>query len=176
MALIKKFKDFTPKIASSVYLSENATIIGEVEIGEESSVWFNAVLRGDVGLIRIGKKSNIQDGCVLHATHGESIVDIGNGVTVGHNAIVHGAKICDNALIGMGAIILDNAVIGENTIVAAGAVVTKNTVLEPNSIYAGIPAQKIKSLDPDKAFKMMQDSASHYCGYAEEYKEYKGKE
>ena len=148
MALIKSIKGIEPKVAENVYLAENATIIGEVEIEEDSSVWFGAILRGDVGLIHIGKNTNIQDGCVLHASYGSSTVQIGDNVTVGHNAIVHGAKIGNNCLIGMGSVILDNAEIGENTIIAAGAVVTKNTIVESNSIYAGIPAKKIKGRCP----------------------------
>lgn len=173
MALIKSIKGMEPKIAENVYLAENATIIGEVEIEENSSVWFGAILRGDVGLIHIGKNSNIQDGCVLHASYGSSTVQIGDNVTVGHNAIVHGAKIGNNCLIGMGSVVLDNAEIGENTIIAAGAVVTKNTIVEPNSIYAGIPAKKIKELSPEQAHTMMQKSADGYQMYAGWYQEEK---
>lgn len=173
MALIKSIKGMEPKIAENVYLAENATIIGEVEIEENSSVWFGAILRGDVGLIHIGKNSNIQDGCVLHASYGGSTVQIGDNVTVGHNAIVHGAKIGNNCLIGMGSVVLDNAEIGENTIIAAGAVVTKNTIVEPNSIYAGIPAKKIKELSPEQAHATMQKSADGYQMYAGWYQEEK---
>ncbi len=171
MALIKSIKGIEPKVAENVYLAENATIIGEVEIEEDSSVWFGAILRGDVGLIHIGKNTNIQDGCVLHASYGSSTVQIGDNVTVGHNAIVHGAKIGNNCLIGMGSVILDNAEIGENTIIAAGAVVTKNTIVESNSIYAGIPAKKIKDLSPEQAHAMMQKSADGYQLYASWYQE-----
>lgn len=171
MALIKSIKGIEPKVAENVYLAENATIIGEVEIEEDSSVWFGAILRGDVGLIHIGKNTNIQDGCVLHASYGSSTVQIGDNVTVGHNAIVHGAKIGNNCLIGMGSVILDNAEIGENTIIAAGAVVTKNTIVESNSIYAGIPAKKIKDLSPEQAYAMMQKSADGYQLYASWYQE-----
>ncbi len=171
MALIKSIKGIEPKVAENVYLAENSTIIGEVEIEEGSSVWFGAILRGDVGLIHIGKNTNIQDGCVLHASYGSSTVQIGDNVTVGHNAIVHGAKIGNNCLIGMGSVVLDNAEIGENTIIAAGAVVTKNTIVESNSIYAGIPAKKIKELSPEQAHNMMQKSADGYQLYASWYRE-----
>lgn len=171
MALIKSIKGIEPIVAENVYLAENATIIGEVEIEEGSSVWFGAILRGDVGLIHIGKNTNIQDGCVLHASFGSSTVQIGDNVTVGHNAIVHGAKIGNNCLIGMGSVVLDNAEIGENTIIAAGAVVTKNTIVESNSIYAGIPAKKIKELSPEQAHDMMQKSADGYQLYASWYRE-----
>lgn len=166
MALIKSVQGFTPKIAKDVYLAENATIIGEVEIGEGSSVWFNAVLRGDVGGIRLGKNVNIQDGCMLHATYGKSTVEVGDNVSVGHNAIVHGAKICNNVLIGMGAVVMDNVVVGENSIIAAGAVVTKNTNIEPGSLYAGIPAKKIKDVTPEQAESVITRTAESYRKYS----------
>jgi carbonic anhydrase/acetyltransferase-like protein (isoleucine patch superfamily) len=171
MALIKKLRGFEPQIATDVYLAETATLIGEVEIAEGSSIWFGAVLRGDVGAIKIGRNSNIQDGCVLHATFEKSIVEVGDNVTVGHNAIIHGAKIGNNVLVGMGSVVLDNVVVGENTIIAAGAVVTKNSILEPNSIYAGTPAKKIKELDEQQAKEMMHKSADAYQKYSKWYEE-----
>ena len=169
MALIKSVRGFAPKIAHNVYMAENATIIGDVEIGEDCSVWFNAVIRGDVNSIRIGKNVNIQDGCVLHTSYGTSVIEMGDNVSVGHNAVIHGAKIENNVLIGMGAIILDNAVIGENSIIAAHAVVTKNTIVEPGSLYAGIPAKKIKDVSPEQTRDMIQKISNNYRMYASWY-------
>jgi len=144
MALIKSVRGFTPKIGKNCYLAENATIIGDVVIGDECSIWFNAVLRGDVNSISIGDKVNIQDGAVLHTLYEKSKIHIGNNVSIGHNVTIHGATIRDYVLVGMGAIILDHAVVNENTIIAAGALVRDSEVLEPNSIYAGVPAKKLK--------------------------------
>ena len=168
MALIKSVRGFTPQIGENTYLSENATIVGDVTIGKDCSIWFNAVLRGDVNPIRIGDRVNIQDGSVLHTLYERSVVEIGNDVSVGHNAIIHGAKIGNNVLIGMGAIIMDNAIVPDNTIVAAGAVVLSNSVLEPG-IYAGIPAKKVK--DASEAIgKAAHDNAQGYLMYKEWYK------
>lgn len=127
MALIKSVRGFTPKIGNDTFLADNATIIGDVEIGDGCSIWFGTVLRGDVNSIRIGNGVNIQDGSVLHTLYQKSIIEIGNNVSVGHNVVIHGAKVCDGALLGMGSIILDHAVIGEGAIIAAGAVVLSNT-------------------------------------------------
>ena len=135
MALIKSVRGFTPKIGNDTFLADNATIIGDVEIGDGCSIWFGTVLRGDVNSIRIGNGVNIQDGSVLHTLYQKSIIEIGNNVSVGHNVVIHGAKVCDGALLGMGSIILDHAVIGEGAIIAAGAVVLSNTQVEPGSIY-----------------------------------------
>ena len=150
MALIKSVRGFTPKIGNDTFLADNATIIGDVEIGDGCSIWFGTVLRGDVNSIRIGNGVNIQDGSVLHTLYQKSIIEIGNNVSVGHNVVIHGAKVCDGALLGMGSIILDHAVIGEGAIIAAGAVVLSNTQVEPGSIYAGAPAKFIKKVDPEQ--------------------------
>ncbi len=147
--MIKSFAGKTPVIDESVFVAENAAIIGDVTIGKGSSIWYSAVLRGDMCAITIGENSNIQDNATVHVGMKDSTV-IGNGVTVGHNALVHGAKIGDNALIGMGSVVLDGAVIGENSIVAAGAVVTSNTVVPPNSLVAGVPATVVKELSPQQ--------------------------
>ena len=146
MALIKEVRGFTPKIADNVFMAENATIIGDVTIGEGCSIWFNTVLRGDVNTITIGKHVNIQDGSVLHTLYEKSTIEIGDYVSVGHNVTIHGEKICDYALVGMGATVLDNAVVGEGAIVAAGSLVLSNTVIEPNSIWGGVPAKFIKNI------------------------------
>lgn len=151
MALIKSVRGFTPKIGNDTYLADNATIIGDVEIGDGCSIWFGTVLRGDVNSIRIGNGVNIQDGSVLHTLYEKSTIEIGNNVSVGHNVVIHGAKVCDGALLGMGSIILDHAVIGEGAIIAAGSVVLSKTQVEPGSIYAGAPAKFIKKVDPEQA-------------------------
>ena len=136
-----------PQIPSDCFVAPNATIVGEVTLGEQCSVWFNAVIRGDVNSITIGNKVNIQDGACLHATYQKHATVIGNNVSIGHNAIVHGCTIEDNVLIGMGAIVMDNCVVESHTIIAAGAVVTQNTRCESGYIYAGVPAKKVKALD-----------------------------
>ena len=146
MKIIKAVKGKSPQISDDCFIAENATIVGEVTIGEQCSVWFNAVIRGDVHYIKIGNKVNIQDGAVIHATYQKSPTTIGNNVSIGHNAIVHGCTIQDNVLIGMGSIIMDDCVIESNSIIAAGAVVTKNTRVESGSIYAGVPAKKVKDI------------------------------
>jgi carbonic anhydrase/acetyltransferase-like protein (isoleucine patch superfamily) len=170
MALIKSVRGYTPVIGIGCFLAENATIIGDVVIGNECSIWFNTVIRGDVNSIRIGNKVNIQDGSVLHTLYQKSVIEIGDNVSVGHNVIVHGARIEKNVLLGMGSIILDNAVIGENTIIGAGSVVLENTVAEPDSIYAGIPAKRIKKIDPVQSKEMIQRISENYTLYAGWYK------
>ena len=169
MALIKSILGFTPSFGKNCYLSENATIIGDVIVGDYSSIWFNAVLRGDVNPIRIGTRVNIQDGCMLHTLHKKSVVEIGDNVTIGHNAIIHGAKIEKNVLIGMGAIIMDYSIIKENSIVAAGALVLEHSVVESGWIYGGVPAKKIKELDPEAIQRMTLRSADNYLKYVEWY-------
>lgn len=171
MALIKSVRGFTPEIGENVYLAENATIVGDVIIGNDCSIWFNAVLRGDVNSIRIGNKVNIQDGSVLHTLYQKSTIEIGDNVSLGHNVNIHGAKICDNCLIGIGATILDHAVIGENSIIAANALVLSNTVVEPNSVYAGVPAKKVKDIEPEQTQEMINKIANNYLMYASWYKE-----
>lgn len=171
MALIKSLRGFTPKIGKDCYLAENSTIIGDVVIGDECSIWFNAVLRGDVNSIRIGNRVNIQDGVVIHTLYKKSMTEIGNNVSLGHNVIIHGAKIEDNTLIGMGAVVLDNAVIGTGSIIAANALVLSNTIVEPNSIYAGVPAKKVKDVAPEQARDMVQRIANDYLMYSKWYGE-----
>lgn len=171
MALIKSVRGFTPVIGKNVYLAENATIIGDVVIGDDCSIWFNAVLRGDVNSIRIGNKVNIQDGTVLHTLYQKSVVEIGNNVSIGHNVTIHGAKINDNALIGIGATILDHAVIGSNSIIAANSLVLTGTIVESNSVYAGIPAKKVKDIEPEQTAEMIDKIANNYLMYAGWYKE-----
>uniref|UniRef100_UPI003F6995DC gamma carbonic anhydrase family protein n=1 Tax=Polaribacter sp. TaxID=1920175 RepID=UPI003F6995DC len=146
MSIIKTVRGKTPNIPTDCFIAENATILGEVSFGKECSVWYNAVIRGDVHYIKIGNKVNIQDGAVVHATYQKSPTTIGNNVSIGHNAIVHGCTIHDNVLVGMGAIIMDDSVIESNTIIASGAVVTKNTRVASGSVYAGVPAKKVKDI------------------------------
>lgn len=171
MALIKEVRGFTPQIGDNTYLAENATIIGDVIMGKDCSVWFNTVLRGDVNSIRIGNRVNIQDGSVLHTLYQKSVVEIGDDVSIGHNVVIHGAKIENGALIGMGAIVLDHAVIGEGAIVAAGSVILSGTQVEPGSIYAGVPAKFVKKVDPDQAKEMNQKIAKNYLMYSGWFKE-----
>jgi len=139
-------------------------------MGDDCSIWFNAVIRGDVNAIRIGNKVNIQDGAVLHTLYQKSTIEIGDNVSVGHNVIIHGAKIENNVLIGMGATILDHAVIGTNSIIAANALVLTGTIVEPNSVYAGIPAKKVKEIEPEQSMEMIHKIANNYLMYSEWYK------
>ncbi|MDR2954287.1 MAG: gamma carbonic anhydrase family protein [Prevotella sp.] len=171
MALVKGVRGFIPEIGENTYLADNATIIGDVVIGKDCSIWFNAVLRGDVNSIRIGDRVNIQDGTVLHTLYQKSVVEIGDDVSVGHNVVIHGAKIENGALIGMGSIILDHAVIGEGAIVAAGSVILSGTQVEPGSIYAGVPAKFVKKVDPDQAKEINQKIAKNYLMYSGWFKE-----
>lgn len=171
MALIKSVRGFTPKMGDNVYLADNATVIGDVTMGSDCSIWFNTVLRGDVNTITIGNKVNIQDGSVLHTLYEKSTIEIGDNVSIGHNVTIHGAKICNNVLVGMGATILDNAVIGENSIIAANSLVLSNTIVESGSIYGGIPAKKIKDVAPEQTAEMINKIANNYLMYASWYKE-----
>ena len=171
MALIKSVRGFTPKMGNNCYLADNATIIGDVVMGDDCSVWFGAVLRGDVNSIRIGNRVNIQDNSTVHTTFEDSVADIGDDVTIGHNVVVHGARIESNALIGIGSVLLDNCVVGSNTLVAAGSVVLERTILEPNSLYAGTPAKRIKTIDPRRLESMIRRIAKDYVMYAGWYKE-----
>ncbi len=170
MALIKSVRGFTPVIGEETYLADNAAIIGDVVIGKGCSVWFGTVLRGDVNSIRIGNSVNIQDGSVLHTLYEKSTIEIGDDVSIGHNVTIHGAKICNGALIGMGSVVLDHAVIGEGSIIAAGSVVLSNTQVEPGSIYAGVPAKFIKKVDPEQSKEINQKIARNYHMYASWYK------
>ena len=168
--IIKSIQGKTPKIPTDCYIAENATIIGEVEFGSECSVWFNAVIRGDVHYIKIGNKVNIQDGAIVHATYQKHPTNIGNNVSIGHNAIVHGCTIEDNVLIGMGAIVMDNCIVQSNAIVAAGSVVTQNTLVESGTIYAGIPAKKVKDIDASEFSGEIQRISNNYVMYSSWYK------
>ncbi len=168
--LIKSVLGKKPIWGENCFLADNATLIGDVVIGEYSSIWFNTVIRGDVNKIRIGNNVNIQDGSVIHATYKKSSTSIGNYVSVGHNAIIHGCMIDDFVLIGMGSIIMDNAIINSNTIIAAGSVILENTVVESNSIYGGVPAKKIKSIDQSKSKKEIERIANNYLIYSSWYK------
>jgi carbonic anhydrase/acetyltransferase-like protein (isoleucine patch superfamily) len=170
MAIIKKVRGFEPKIGKNCFLADNSAVIGDVTMGDDCSIWFNTVLRGDVNSIRIGNRVNIQDGTVLHCLFERSVIDIGDNVSVGHNAVIHGATIKDNVLIGIGAIILDDAVIGENSIIAAGALVLAGTVVEPGSIWGGVPAKFIKKVDPEQNREMIEKIAVNYLRYAGWYK------
>lgn len=170
MAIIKEVRGFTPKIGKNCFLADTAAIIGDTTIGDDCSIWYSAVLRGDVNTITIGNKVNIQDGAVIHTLYKKSVTTIGNNVSIGHNAVVHGAIIEDNCLIGMNATVLDNAVIGTGTIVAAGALVLSNQIVEPNSIYAGVPAKKVKDISPDQSRDIVERIANDYVMYASWYK------
>jgi carbonic anhydrase/acetyltransferase-like protein (isoleucine patch superfamily) len=166
MSLIKSVRGFTPLLGNDCYIAETAVIIGDVVTGDLCSFWFNVVVRGDVNSIRIGNKVNIQDGTVLHCLYQRSVIEIGNNVSIGHNVVIHGAKIRDNVLIGMGSVILDNAVIGENSIIAAGSVVLTGTRVEPGSIYGGVPARRLKDVDPQQTAEMINRIADDYIMYA----------
>lgn len=171
MALIKTVNNLTPKIGKNCFLADNATLVGDVVMGDNCSVWFNAVVRGDVHYIRIGRQVNIQDGAIIHCTYKTAPVNIGNFVSIAHNAIVHGCTIHDNVLIGMGAIVMDNVVVESNSIIAAGAVVSKNTIVKSGSVYAGVPAKKIKDIDRDLVEGEIKRIAESYTMYAGWYKE-----
>jgi carbonic anhydrase/acetyltransferase-like protein (isoleucine patch superfamily) len=171
MALIKSVRGFTPIIGNNCYLADNATIVGDVVMGDDCSVWFNAVLRGDVNSIRIGNKVNIQDNAVLHCLYQRSVITIGDEVSIGHNAVIHGATIHNHVLIGIGAVVLDFAEIGENSIIAAGSVVLEGTKVEPNSIYAGVPAKFVKHVDAHQTEEMICKIANNYLMYASWYRE-----
>lgn len=168
--LIKSVNGKTPSIPDDCYVAENATIIGDVTFGELCSVWFNAVIRGDVNFITIGNKVNIQDGAIIHCTYLKHPTIIGNNVSIGHNAIVHGCTIHDNVLIGMGAIVMDNCIVENNSIIAAGAVITQNTVVESGSIYAGIPAKKVKDINQSDFAGEVASIANNYVMYSGWYK------
>lgn len=171
MPIIKPVKGKQPQIPSDCYIAENATIVGEVTMGNQCSVWFNAVIRGDVHFIKMGNKVNVQDGAVIHATYQKSPTTIGNNVSIGHNAIVHGCTIHDNVLIGMGSIVMDNCVVESNSIIAAGAVVTQNTRVEAGSIYAGVPAKKVKDISKELISGEIDRIANNYVKYSSWFKE-----
>jgi carbonic anhydrase/acetyltransferase-like protein (isoleucine patch superfamily) len=169
--VIKSVNAKTPVIPEDCYVAENATIVGEVTFGHSCSVWFNAVIRGDVNFISIGNKVNIQDGAVIHCTYQKHPTFIGNNVSIGHNAIVHGCTIKDNVLIGMGAIVMDNCVIESNSIVAAGSVITQNTVVESGTIWAGVPAKKVKDINQSDFAGEIERISNNYVMYSNWFKE-----
>lgn len=170
MALIKPVRGHTPKFGANCFFADNATIVGEVILGDNCTVWFNAVLRGDVHSITIGNNTNIQDGAVIHGTYQKASTVIGDNVSIAHNAVVHGCTIEDNVLVGMGAIVMDNAVIGSNSVIAAGAIVLAGTIVEPGSIYAGMPARKVKDTGAEM-MEVIQRTARNYPMYAQWFKE-----
>ncbi len=169
MALIKSVRGFTPEIGENCFLADNATIVGDVKMGRDCSVWFNAVLRGDVNSIRIGNGVNIQDGSVLHTLYEKSVIEIGDHVSVGHNVTIHGATVGDYALVGMGATVLDHARVGEGAIVAAGSVVLSHTVIEPGTVWGGVPARFIKKADPGQVRELNLKIARNYLMYSRWY-------
>lgn len=171
MAYIKSVRGFTPQIGEGCFLAENATIVGDVTIGNDCSIWFNTVLRGDVNSIRIGNRVNIQDGSVLHTLYQKSTIEIADDVSVGHNVTLHGCKIHNYALIGMGAVVMDDAVVGEGAIVAAGSVVLSRTQIGPNELWGGAPAKFIKMVEPEKAREMNIKIAGNYLMYSKWYSE-----
>ena len=171
MALIKSVKGKNPIFGANVYLAENATLVGDVEIGSDCSVWFSAVVRGDVNSIRIGNKVNIQDGAVIHCTYQKAATILGNNVSVGHNALVHGCTIHDNVLVGMGAIVMDGVVAESNSIIAAGAVVLEGTHIESGTIYAGIPAKKVKELNEEQTARLIEGISNNYVMYSSWFKD-----
>jgi gamma-carbonic anhydrase len=169
MALIKSIKGIWPILGKNCFLADNATVIGDVVIGEDCSVWFNAIVRGDVHSIRIGRNVNIQDGAIIHCTYQKAPVSIGNNVSIAHNAIIHGCTIHDNVLIGMGAIIMDHAVIESNTVIAAGSLVLENTHVKSGSVFGGVPARFMKAIDTNLLEGQVMRIANSYNMYASWY-------
>ena len=170
MAIIKQVRGFDPQFGNNCFLADNAVVIGEVIVGDEVSIWFNTVLRGDVNFIKVGNRTNIQDGVVIHGSYKRSSTTIGNEVTIGHNAIVHGCTLEDRVLIGMGAIVMDQAYVQSGSIVAAGSVVLEGTKIPSGSVFAGTPAKKVKELD-DKLFQIFQRTAKNYIFYSSWYRD-----
>jgi len=166
MPIILPVKGVSPVFGNDCYIAPNATIVGDVITGNQCSIWFNAVVRGDVNIIRMGNKVNVQDGAIIHCTYLKAATIIGNNVSIGHNAIVHGCVIQDNVLIGMGAIVMDNVEVGSNSIIAAGAVVLENTKIEPGSIYAGVPAKKVKDISQEMISGEINRIADNYVMYS----------
>jgi gamma-carbonic anhydrase len=170
MAIIKEVRGFKPQFGSNCFFADNCVIVGEVRMGDNCTVWFNAVVRGDVHSIDIGNNTNIQDGAVIHCTYQKAKTVIGNNVSIAHNAIVHGCTIEDNVLVGMGAIIMDDAIIGTQSVIAAGAVVLPGTKVEANSVYAGIPAKKVKDISEEMKHVILR-TARNYPMYAQWYQQ-----
>ena len=169
--ILKTVLGKSPEWGKECYFAETSTVIGDVIMGDQCSVWFNAVIRGDVHYIRLGDKVNVQDGAVIHATYKKSPTEIGNNVSIGHNALIHGCTVHDNVLIGMGSILMDDCVVNSNSIIAAGAIVTKGTIVESGSVYAGTPAKKIKDIDPELLTGEVERIADSYIKYAGWYRE-----
>lgn len=172
MSLILPVNDKMPVMGKACFVAPNATIVGDVIMGSECSVWFNAVIRGDVNYIRMGDKVNVQDGAIIHCTYEKNATNIGNNVSIGHNAIVHGCTLHDNVLIGMGAIVMDRCIINSNTIIAAGAVMLEGTIAAPGSIYAGVPAKKVKDISQEKISGEIDRIANNYIKYASWFEKY----
>ena len=168
--LIKTVRGFTPQWGSDCFVAENATLIGDLIMGDQCSVWYQAVIRGDVNAIRVGNRVNIQDGAVIHATYEKAATTIGDDVSIGHNAIVHGGILKNKVLVGMGSIIMDNCIVESNSIIAAGSVVTQNTHIPEGTIYAGIPARKIKDIDPELQKGEIERIAKNYLMYSSWFK------
>lgn len=171
MPVILHVEGTYPKFGNNCFLAPNATIVGDVIMGDDCSVWFNAVIRGDVNSIRMGNKVNVQDGAVIHCTYKRTQAIIGNNVSIGHNAIVHGCTVADNVLIGMGAIVMDRAEIGSNSIIAAGAVVLEDTIVPPGTIYAGVPAKKVKDIEISQITGEIDRIANNYVRYADWFRD-----
>lgn len=171
MALIKEVEGKSPKAGKDCFFAENSTIVGDVEMGDQCSIWFNAVVRGDVHYIKMGNKVNVQDNATLHCTYQKYPLNIGNNVSIGHSAIAHGCTIHDNVLIGMGAIVMDNCVIESNSIVAAGAVVLEGTIVPSGTIYAGVPAKKVKDITPELTSGEIDRIANNYVKYSGWFKD-----
>jgi carbonic anhydrase/acetyltransferase-like protein (isoleucine patch superfamily) len=168
--IIKELNGKKPQFGSTCFFAENAVVIGDVVMGNNCSIWYNAVVRGDVHYIKMGNKVNVQDGAVIHATFEKSPTTIGNNVSIGHNAIVHGCTLQDNVLVGMGAIIMDDCVVESNSIIAAGAVLTKNTIVPAGTVFAGVPAKKIKDIDTELTRGEIERIANNYIDYANWYR------
>ena len=171
MSLIRSVRGKTPKMGADCFIAETAVIIGEVEMGDQCSIWYNAVIRGDVHYVRMGNKVNVQDGVTIHGTYQKAATEIGNNVSIGHNAIVHGCTLHDNVLIGMGSIVMDHCVVGSGSIIAAGAVLPQGTLVPEGSIYAGVPARKIGEVSPELREGQIRRIADAYVKYAGWYRE-----
>jgi len=170
MAIIRPLRGITPQIGKECFLAETATLIGEIILGDHCTVWYNAVLRGDVNFITVGNNTNIQDGCVIHGTYKFASTTLGNDVSIGHNAIIHGCTIHDRVLVGMGAIIMDNAIIESDCVIAAGAVVLPGTIVQEGSVYAGVPAKRVKDMD-ENLLSVIKRTAVNYQKYASWYQD-----
>jgi carbonic anhydrase/acetyltransferase-like protein (isoleucine patch superfamily) len=168
--IIKTVLGKTPQFGKDCFIADNAVIVGDVIMGDECSIWFNAVIRGDVHYIRMGNKVNVQDGAIIHCTYQKAPTNIGNNVSIAHNAIVHGCTVEDNVLIGMGSIIMDDCVIGSNSIIAAGAVLTKGTIVPPGTVFGGMPAKKLKDISPELSQGEIVRIANSYVKYASWFK------